>query len=166
MEKPEAVGIDPCARSFLDTPVDRSFYSALLGVSEQAGPAEIKGAYRRLVRRHHPDLFPPETRDLQQWRMIQINEAYQGLLAGDGMPRQPLASADTVPEYSGEFHRAHGYFGRVLDDFPDSIWKADAEYKLRRIEGFNRVYHRIRRNLATRNPSGTVAEDVATAEGE
>lgn len=187
--------------------MNRDFHLSLLGVGQDATPEERKQAYRALVRRHHPDRFPPEERELQRWKMVQINEAYHCLRDEAGMahtvegaapevaPDQEGASAAGTeigfvrdPAYVyykqgfvhfskavggmmdrekqkltadegglrralyalGEFHRAHGYFLRVISDFPESIWRADAEYKLRRIEGFNRVYHRIRRNLARR----------------
>ncbi len=198
--------------------MNSSLYYLLLGLDESATDDELKQAYRRMVRLHHPDRFPPEERELQRWKMVQINEAYAGLKrwrsspdhgpfpqgreANEGPGRTGAGPIEGEPGpnalgfardpayvyykqgfvhfskaiggmmdrerhkltadsgglrralYSlGEFHRAHGYFTRVAAEFPDSIWKADAEYKLRRIEGFNRVYHRIRRNLAARAAS-------------
>ena len=50
-----------------------------------------------------------------------------------------------------EFLRAaHGYFSRVVDDHPDSVWAADAGAKLRRIERFTKLYRRILSNLGGR----------------
>jgi len=48
------------------------------------------------------------------------------------------------------FHTAHSYFLRVVREYPESIWKTDAEWKLKRIEGFNRIYRKIRKNLEER----------------
>jgi len=45
---------------------------------------------------------------------------------------------------------AHGYFTRVVEDYPGSVWTADARFKLRRIEGLTAIYRRILRNLRTR----------------
>ena len=50
-----------------------------------------------------------------------------------------------------EFLRAaHGYFSRVVEDHPDSVWAADAGAKLRRIERFTKLYRRILSNLGGR----------------
>jgi DnaJ domain len=45
---------------------------------------------------------------------------------------------------------AHGYFSRVIEDHPDSVWSADAGAKLRRIERFTKLYRRILANLTRR----------------
>lgn len=50
-----------------------------------------------------------------------------------------------------EFLRAaHGYFTRVVDDHPGSVWSADAALKLRRIDRFTKLYRRILSNLGGR----------------
>ena len=59
---------------------------AILGVSRRASPAELKQAHRRLVRRHHPDLAPPEQRAAATRRVQEINVAY-------GLVRDPAARA-------------------------------------------------------------------------
>jgi len=54
-------------------------YAAILGVSENATSIEIKKAYRKLVKEHHPDVFAKSS-DAQQKlakdNFIQIQEAY------------------------------------------------------------------------------------------
>jgi hypothetical protein len=45
---------------------------------------------------------------------------------------------------------AHGYFSRVVEDHPRSVWSADAGAKLRRIERFTKLYRRILANLSRR----------------
>jgi len=45
---------------------------------------------------------------------------------------------------------AHGYFSRVVDEHPRSVWSADASAKLRRIERFTKLYRRILANLSRR----------------
>jgi hypothetical protein len=42
---------------------------------------------------------------------------------------------------------AHGYFSRVVEEHPRSVWSADAGAKLRRIERFTKLYRRILANL-------------------
>ncbi len=39
--------------------------------------------------------------------------------------------------------RAHGYFMRVVEEFPQSMWRSDANIKIRRIERFNVLYRKI-----------------------
>jgi hypothetical protein len=47
---------------------------------------------------------------------------------------------------------AHMYFSRVVADHPDSVWRPDAEYKLRRIERFTELYRKIIRNINADRP--------------
>ena len=54
-------------------------YYETLGVARTATPEEIKKAYRRLARRHHPDLQPPEKRAAASERFAEINEAHEVL---------------------------------------------------------------------------------------
>ncbi len=55
------------------------YYYEILGISPEARMDEIKKAFRRLVKKNHPDLFPEEHKQLQELKMIQINEAYARL---------------------------------------------------------------------------------------
>ncbi|MBV8502343.1 MAG: DnaJ domain-containing protein [Paucibacter sp.] len=51
-------------------------YYAALGVAREASEPEIKKAYRRLVRKHHPDVNPsPDSKQ----RMQELNEAWEVL---------------------------------------------------------------------------------------
>jgi hypothetical protein len=45
---------------------------------------------------------------------------------------------------------AHGYFMRVVEGYPQSVWVADAEAKLLRIQRFTRLYKRILSNMRIR----------------
>jgi len=45
---------------------------------------------------------------------------------------------------------AYGYFSRVVEDHPDSVWSADSRAKLRRIDRFTLIYRRILENLKRR----------------
>lgn len=58
----------------------------VLGVPSNASQDELKAAHRRLVRRHHPDLAPPERRAEATRRMQEVNVAY-------GLLRDPPARA-------------------------------------------------------------------------
>ncbi len=58
--------------------------SKIIGVSENASQEEIKKAYRRLVKLHHPDRFASESKEQQklaEQRFIEIQKAYEILEA-------------------------------------------------------------------------------------
>jgi len=65
----------------------------LLGLGDQATLAEIKQAYRRLARKHHPDLARSrgETAGGQSREMQRLAEAYQVLMEYCRQFRFPLA---------------------------------------------------------------------------
>lgn len=45
------------------------------------------------------------------------------------------------------FQKSFESFHHVIQDHPDSVWFQDAQYKIRKIEGFNRIYQRICQNI-------------------
>jgi DnaJ-domain-containing protein 1 len=59
---------------------DDAFYFAVLGLSPTADVAEIKRAYKRLMRKYHPDVvtrLSPAEQSAASERAKAINEAYQ-----------------------------------------------------------------------------------------
>lgn len=66
--------------------------NAVLGIAVDASAHEIKAAWRKLARRHHPDLTgdDPEASRLATREMAEINEAYAAMTRGDGRGR-PVA---------------------------------------------------------------------------
>jgi curved DNA-binding protein len=56
----------------------RDYYD-VLGIPRSATSADIKKAYRKLARKHHPDLQPPESRAQATARFQEINEAHEVL---------------------------------------------------------------------------------------
>src|ERR1051326_5271534 len=70
---------------------------ALLGLAPGATPADIKRAYRRLSRRHHPDIHPGDRAAETMYR--RILEAYEILVDPD---RRRTYDTGTVPHESSE----------------------------------------------------------------
>lgn len=52
----------------------------ILGLREKAALAEIKGAYRDLTRKWHPDKCKKKDKKLCHEKMIEINKAYKIIL--------------------------------------------------------------------------------------
>jgi curved DNA-binding protein len=96
-------------------------YYATLGVAKTASEAEIKRAYRKLARQHHPDLNPGDKK--AEARFKEINEANE--VIGNAETRRkydelganwrayeqaPGAAASANPEWADAF-RSHGGAG-------------------------------------------------------
>lgn len=65
----------------------------MLGVPRDADAGQVRAAYRRLVREHHPDRHAggtAEEQDAAARRMAEITEAYQLLSDPDAMTRRRL----------------------------------------------------------------------------
>jgi len=58
---------------------ERKDYYAVLGVGKNASPEELKQAYRRLAKLHHPDLHPEQGKAAAAERFKELNEAYEVL---------------------------------------------------------------------------------------
>ncbi len=60
---------------------------AVLGIEPGASPTQIKAAWRRLARQHHPDLIgdDPAASRVATRQMAEINEAYAALTRADGV---------------------------------------------------------------------------------
>jgi hypothetical protein len=56
-------------------------------------------------------------------------------------------AAEDIAGSLGFLQAAYGYFSRVVEDHPDSVWSADSRAKLRRIDRFTLIYRRILENL-------------------
>ncbi|MBW2467425.1 MAG: J domain-containing protein [Deltaproteobacteria bacterium] len=64
--------------------------SELLGLGEKASLAEIKKAYRRLSKKHHPDVKKNSKQKAENVEMHRLAEAYQTLLRYCADYRFPL----------------------------------------------------------------------------
>ena len=57
-----------------------NIYYEIIGVRPGADRDTVKRAYHRIVRAHHPDLFPECLREIQELKMVQINDAYARIM--------------------------------------------------------------------------------------
>jgi len=87
-------------------------YYQILGVSRNASEKEIKQAYRRLARKHHPDLNPNDKS--AEARFKEINAAYEVL--SNPEKRKKYDQFGEQWEYAEQFAKAGGQ-GRVRWDF-------------------------------------------------
>jgi len=55
-------------------------YYQILGLERNASEKDIRNAYRKLARKYHPDLQPPEKKEEAEKKFKQINEAYEVLV--------------------------------------------------------------------------------------
>lgn len=194
-----------------------SYYYEVLGIKEGARLQEVKKAYHQLVRQNHPDLFPKEKKELQELKMIEINEAYARIteklklqppkdqkedqnwkekngskvfktpgntekyIINKNVPgshrdiqyvyykqgfehfsravsgiksieRRVTLKNDLyyLRRFSASIYylrKADMYFSKLVEDYPESIWSADASIKIRKIEYFNRLYRKILMNI-------------------
>jgi len=79
-------------------------YYSILGVKRDASEQEIKRAYRRLARKHHPDVNPGDKS--AEARFKEINEAYEVL--SDKEKRQKYDQFGDQWQYADQFAKAGG----------------------------------------------------------
>ncbi len=65
-------------------------------------------------------------------------------------PTRRYRATEDIASSLAFLRAAHGYFTRVSEDHPESVWCADSRFKLRRIERFTNIYRRILANLKER----------------
>jgi molecular chaperone DnaJ len=82
-------------------------YYQILGVNRKASEKEIKQAYRRLARKHHPDLNPGDKS--AEARFKEMNAAYQVLC--DPEKRKKYDQFGDQWEYAEQFAKAGGQQG-------------------------------------------------------
>jgi DnaJ-class molecular chaperone len=69
-------------------------YYSVLGVKKDASGDEIKAAYRRLARQHHPDLHQEKDKSAASEKFKEVNEAYEVLSHPDKRSKYDRLGAD------------------------------------------------------------------------
>lgn len=96
--------------------MDYKDYYKILGVNKSAGNDEIKKAYRKLARQHHPDMNQGDS--AAEERFKEINEAFQVL--SDPEKRQKY-------DQLGAQWQQYAHSGGRPEDFNWSQWQAQPE---------------------------------------
>src|SRR5262245_63912620 len=95
----------------------RDYYKTL-GVSRSASAKEIKAAFRKLARKHHPDVNPGDKQ--AEARFKEINEAYEVLSHPDKRKRYDQLGSDWATyERAGPQGAWPGGMRVEVSDFPD-----------------------------------------------
>ncbi|MFC2035041.1 DnaJ C-terminal domain-containing protein [Chloroflexota bacterium] len=79
-------------------------YYSILGIKRDVSEQEMKRAYRRLARKHHPDVNPGD--DSAETKFKEINEAYEVL--SDREKRQKYDQFGDQWQYADQFPKARG----------------------------------------------------------
>jgi curved DNA-binding protein CbpA len=106
-------------------------YYAMLGVTRNASPLQIKRAYRRLARLYHPDLNQKAPED----RIKQINEAYDVL--GDAA-KKALYDIQLLEEMRHEL---------IMEALRRPQEHTPQEPRMTWPQGFYGFFHELRRNM-------------------
>ena len=138
-------------------------YSALMSGPEAVvrteGPAVARAksqpAARAVVARDAVAAHPDPAYAHYKQGFINFSMALHGIaeisarIAAGRTPRftRRYRAVEDITASLASLTRAHGYFTRVAQEHPASVWSADARAKLRRIENFTVLYRRILANL-------------------
>ena len=96
-------------------------YCDILGVSKKASDADIRKAYRRLARQHHPDVNPNDS--LAEEKFKDVNEAYQVL--SDSESRKKYDTYGDKWKYADHFDQARPSAGNFVWR---SSWGGDGSF--------------------------------------
>ncbi|WP_245924446.1 molecular chaperone DnaJ [Nitrospira lenta] len=99
-------------------PVSKRDYYDILGVEKTSSDEELKKAYRKMARQHHPDLHPGDSQKKDaEAKFKEINEAYETLSDQERRKRYDMfghAGAQQGQGFDG--FNAGGGFGDVFND--------------------------------------------------
>jgi curved DNA-binding protein len=148
--------------------MDFKDYYQVLGVSPDASAKEIKQAYRKLARQHHPDVNPGDK--TAEERFKEINEAYQALADPEQRKKYDAMRADYKqwqarggrPQdfdrsrwSAGPGDSAHVKYGTTVEDFQD-LFGDDNPFS----DFFTSTFGRAQRGRAGRAASPSRGHDL------
>lgn len=81
---------------------------AVLGLGPKASKAEVKEAFVKLCKVHHPDRVSVSERVAAEGRFREIKSAYDAILRGQAGYSVPPPGTAPNAKYSREYYRAHG----------------------------------------------------------
>ncbi len=105
-------------------PGARDDYYEILGVPRDASAADIKKAYRQLVRKYHPDANPGNKEAEERFK--KVNEAYE--ILGDSQKRTQYDQFGTVGDMpsGGSPFEGFGGMGDLFGDLFESVFSGGA----------------------------------------
>src|SRR5689334_8629608 len=106
--------------------MDYKDYYKILGVTRSASADEIKKAFRKLARTHHPDVNPGDKKAEAKFK--EINEAYEVLSDPDKRQRYDTLGPnwrDQFGGFSGARRGTAGYRGSPFDFDPGNSGFSD-----------------------------------------
>ncbi len=98
-------------------------YYNILGVNRNATEREIKQAYRRLARQHHPDVNPGDKSAEEKFK--QINEAYEVL--SDKEKRQKYDKYGDQWQYADQFEKARQASGWSFSQGGQRVYSSEED---------------------------------------
>jgi len=76
-------------------------YYKVLEIPQTASLDEVKSAYRRLVKKYHPDSYKVHYPEAYKEKLVQVQEAYQELIKVKKVERPEFVNPrDSMPEYN------------------------------------------------------------------
>lgn len=90
--------MDPCEEAA------RIIAARVLGITPDAGATEVRRAYRRMMRKHHPDMTGVDSDEV----IYRVQAAYDLLVRPNGNHTPIMERNDITTDKSAE--RAHGFY--------------------------------------------------------
>lgn len=98
-------------------PVSKRDYYDILGVEKEASDEDLKKAYRRLARQHHPDLHTgDQQKKTAEEKFKEVNEAYEILSNQEKRKRYDAFGHAGTQQGADGFDFGRGGFGDVFND--------------------------------------------------
>ncbi|PIR19359.1 MAG: molecular chaperone DnaJ, partial [Elusimicrobia bacterium CG11_big_fil_rev_8_21_14_0_20_64_6] len=119
--------------------IEHKDYYGVLGVKKDASPDEIKHAYRRLAKQHHPDLHTEKNKPQAETKFKSVNEAYEVLSNPQNRAKYDQLGPDWEkgrqpgPASSGD-EQGEPFTG--YGDFFESMFRNQGDQGFRRQQGF------------------------------